>query len=91
MTGIFASARASGDLRPARRRPRHLPAHVLWQWILRFALPLLTVLGGTVLYWIWFDNVYGHHWGNTIGGIALAVTMVLIAVWSVGAWCTDAS
>jgi hypothetical protein len=91
MTPVFDNTRPSADFWLTWRQPQRPRAHILWQWILRLALPILTVLGSTVLYWIWFDNVYGHHWGNTIGGIALAVTMLLVAVWSIGAWCSDAS
>jgi hypothetical protein len=59
--------------------------------VLRLALPLLTALGSLVLYWIWFDNVYGRHWSDTVGGSALAVTLVLVAAWSIGAWFSDAA
>ena len=54
-------------------------------------MPLLTALGSLVLYWIWFDNIYGRHWSDTVGGSALAVTLVLVAIWSIGAWFSDAT
>ncbi|MBS0219937.1 MAG: hypothetical protein JSR91_04265 [Proteobacteria bacterium] len=90
MAAISDSVRSHGHFRPTGRG-RRLPAPVLWQWVLRFALPLLTLMGGTVLYWIWFDNIYGRHWCDTVGGIALAFTMLLVAIWSVGTWFSDAS
>jgi len=91
MTAILNSVRSHAHFRLARRGSHRLPAQVLWQWVLRFALPLLTALGGLVLYWIWFDNIYGRHWSDTVGGSALAVTLVLVAIWSVGAWFSDAT
>ncbi|WIM12845.1 hypothetical protein [Enhydrobacter sp.] len=91
MTVISNGVRLPAQFRLARREPQRLPATVLWQWVLRLALPLLTALGGLVLYWIWFDNVYGRHWSDTVGGSALAVTLVLVGVWSIGAWFSDAA
>ena len=90
MTAIVDSVGSSANFRQTRR-DRRPSAAGLWQWVLRLALPLLTAMGSVVLYWIWFDNVYGRHWGNTVGGIALAVTMFLVLIWSICSWFSDAS
>ncbi len=90
MTAIVDSVGSSANFRQPRR-DRRPSAAGLWQWVLRLALPLLTAMGSVVLYWIWFDNAYGRHWGNTVGGIALAVTMLLVLIWSICTWFSDAS
>jgi hypothetical protein len=62
----------------------------MWQWTLRLALPLLLFLSGKVLYWIWFDNVYGGVDAcDIVGGLALAVCAVVVALWAVGSWCSE--
>jgi hypothetical protein len=60
----------------------------LWRWILRLTLPLLILLSSLVLYWIWFDNLYGAaSWWNIIGGIALAAGVVVLVLWAFASWC----
>ncbi|SKA12247.1 hypothetical protein SAMN02745126_03674 [Enhydrobacter aerosaccus] len=65
------------------------PHEVIWLWILRVLLPVLAILSGRVLYWIWFDNPYGGiNWYDIVGGIALALCTIIVSLWAVGSWCS---
>jgi peptidoglycan/LPS O-acetylase OafA/YrhL len=65
--------------------PRSLRAHV-WCWMLRLILPMLVVLLGLVLYWLWFDSPVDTDWWGVAGGLPLFIGGALILIWSVSSW-----
>ncbi len=76
--------------RSSAASPRRSRDERIWRWTLRLALPLLIFLSGKVLYWIWFDNVYGRvDWCDIVGGLALAVGAAVVALWAFGSWCSE--
>jgi hypothetical protein len=61
----------------------------IWRWVLRLSLPFLIFLSGKVLYWIWFDNIYGRtDWCDIIGGLPLALGTAVVTLWALGSWCS---
>ena len=77
-------ARGNGSLRMPPPVPVNVPR--IWRWIVRLVLPVLILLAGQVLYWIWFDNIYTSNWASVVGGCWIAFTMAIILVWLVCAW-----
>jgi hypothetical protein len=72
---------------PRTRAERAARGERICRWILRLALPILVYLSGQVLYWIWFDNVYGPpDLGGFLAGIPLAIVAIAAAIWAVGVW-----
>lgn len=74
--------------RPSRMPHRRgVPAlSNVWTWVVRLVLPVVLYLAGQVLYWIWIDNVYAHNWTSIVGGVWIAFTMAMIALWLLCVW-----
>ena len=89
MTSVFdeglSSAPAAGG-NGSLRMPPPASASRIWRWVVRLVLPVLILLAGQVLYWIWFDNTYASNWASVVGGCWIAFTMAIILVWLVCAW-----
>jgi len=58
----------------------------MWRWTLRFILPVVALLLGLELYWIWFDRSVATNWKSIVGTVCLLPTDVWVLFWSVGAW-----
>src|SRR6185437_12468695 len=56
------------------------------QWALRFILPVLLALCGLLIFWIWFDNVYGRDSWSFVGGLLVALPAVPLSLWTLGIW-----
>jgi hypothetical protein len=85
--GIHSGISESMGRVPKTRAERTARDERICRWILRLALPVLVYLSGQVLYWIWFDNVYGPpDLGGFLAGIPLAVVAIAAAIWAVGVW-----
>jgi hypothetical protein len=73
---------------PERRGSSNI--QTVWNWVLRLCLPILMVVSVKALQWLWVDNIYGTRWLDIIGGTALALGLLSIALWCVGVWLSDA-
>jgi hypothetical protein len=72
---------------PGRRAARAARSERICRWILRLVLPVLVYLSGQVLYWIWFDNVYGPpDLGGFLAGAPLLVVAIAAGIWAIGVW-----
>ena len=79
---------STGGAYPKRRRSSHI--QTIWTWVLRLCLPLLMVVSVKALQWLWVDNIYGTRWLDIVGGTALALGLLSIALWCVCVWLSDA-
>jgi hypothetical protein len=88
--GLFPARESAENSRSVSDSPRRSGDERIWRWTLRLALPLLLFLSGKVLYWIWFDNVYGSVDGcDIVGGLVLAIGAAVVALWALGSWCSE--
>jgi hypothetical protein len=55
-------------------------------WFLRAALASAAVLCGVLVFWLWFDNVYGPSICGDVGGLLLLVSTGLLTRWAWRAW-----
>jgi hypothetical protein len=62
--------------------PASMPAaERIGVWLLRAALGAALVLCGVLIFWMWFDNVYGASIFCDIGGLILLLLILLLSGW----------
>ena len=55
-----------------------------------FSSFVLIVVSVRALQWLWVDNIYGTRWLDIVGGAALALGLLSIALWCACVWLSDA-
>jgi hypothetical protein len=58
----------------------------IWLWMLRLVLPIILGLCGQLIFWMWFNNVYGLNAWSVVGGVLLGGVAVLVALWAWHSW-----
>jgi hypothetical protein len=84
---IGTKSASDGCTYPGRRDPSYI--QTIWMWVPRLCLPMLLAVCVKALHWLWIDNVYGTRWLDIVGGTALALGLIPIALWCVCAWLGD--
>jgi hypothetical protein len=79
---------STGCAYPKRRGSSHI--QTVWTWVLRLCLPVLIVVSVKALQWLWVDNIYGTRWLDIVGGTALALGLLSIALWCACVWLSGA-
>jgi hypothetical protein len=59
------------------------------RWALRLLLPLILALCGQLIFWMWFDDVYGPNTWSIVGGSLLAAVTIPVALWTWYSWLPD--
>jgi hypothetical protein len=57
-------------------------------WMLRLLLPLIVVLCGQLVFWMWFDDVYRGGTWSIMSGVLLMVVGLAVSCWAGRAWLT---
>jgi hypothetical protein len=61
------------------------------RWALRLLLPMILALCGQLIFWMWFDDIYGPNVWSIVGGSLLAMVAVPVALWAWHSWLPDES
>jgi hypothetical protein len=77
------------DMKSNEISPYLSPEEQICRWALRLLLPLILALCGQLVFWMWFDNVYGPDVWSVVGGSVLAVVSVPVALWTWHSWLPD--
>src|SRR6185437_3714787 len=80
--------RRTSDIKPDRTSRLSFEEEVC-RWALRLLLPLILALCGQLIFWMWFDDIYGPNTWSIVGGSLLALVTVPVALWTWYSWLPD--
>jgi hypothetical protein len=63
----------------------------LCRWALRLLLPLILALCGQLIFWMWFDDIYGPNAWSIAGGCVLALVALPVGLWTWHSWLPEES
>lgn len=55
-------------------------------WLLRLLLPVILGLCCQLIFWMWFNNVYGPNSWSIAGGVLLVFVAAPVALWTWYSW-----
>ena len=55
-------------------------------WLLRLLLPVILGLCCQLIFWMWFNDVYGPNGWSIAGGIVLVFVAAPVALWTWYSW-----
>jgi hypothetical protein len=91
VSGQWGPAKAFGQM--IDMQPDDAPAvsGLTWdervcRWMFRLLLPVILALCGLLIFWMWFDDVYGPNAWSIAGGALMVVVAVPVALWTWHSW-----
>ena len=55
-------------------------------WLLRLLLPVILGLCCQLIFWMWFNDVYGPNSWSIVGGVLLVFVAAPVALWTWYSW-----
>ncbi|WIM11334.1 hypothetical protein [Enhydrobacter sp.] len=55
-------------------------------WLLRLLLPVILGLCCQLIFWMWFNDVYGPNGWSIVGGVILVFVAAPVALWTWYSW-----
>lgn len=73
------------DIAPAAAIPLSREERVCL-WLLRLLLPVILGLCCQLIFWMWFNDVYGPNSWSIVGGVLLVFVAAPVALWTWYSW-----
>ncbi len=55
-------------------------------WVIRLLLPVILGLCCQLIFWMWFNDVYGPNSWSIVGGVLLVFVAAPVALWTWYSW-----